>query len=92
MVSHPDHYNPGPRDEDGSARFEAIKIIEVYDLGFCLGNAVKYILRAGRKGDALEDLRKAEFYLKRRISQLEAERNGKDRTGSLPRLSPVPER
>lgn len=49
---------------------EAIDLIEAYDLDFCLGNAVKYIARAGRKGDAVEDLEKAMWYLQRKINQL----------------------
>jgi hypothetical protein len=40
-------------------------------MSFCLGNAVKYIWRAGLKGDAAEDLRKAAWYLQREISRLE---------------------
>jgi hypothetical protein len=40
-------------------------------MNFCLGNAMKYIWRAGQKGDALEDLRKARFYLDREIKRRE---------------------
>jgi Protein of unknwon function (DUF3310) len=64
-VNHPDHY--GGADNP----YEAIKVIEAWELGFCLGNAVKYIARAGRKGDMLEDLRKARWYLDREIQRLE---------------------
>jgi hypothetical protein len=61
-VNHPSHY--GGRDNP----YEAIKIIEAYKLGFHLGNAIKYILRAGKKtSDPTEDLEKAIFYLKRHI-------------------------
>ena len=65
-VDHPDHYggNGNP--------CEAIKVIEAHDLGFCLGNALKYILRAGKKGPALEDLKKAKWYLERQIAAEEA--------------------
>jgi hypothetical protein len=42
-------------------------------LGFNLGNAIKYISRAGRKDNTLEDLKKAKFYLDYEISMLEAE-------------------
>jgi hypothetical protein len=52
-INHPAHY--GGKDNP----YEAIKVIEAWGLGFCLGNAVKYILRAGKKGDAVEDLKKA---------------------------------
>jgi len=68
FVEHPKHYNfGGPVDEDGSARFEVIKIIE--DLGwgfdFCMANALKYILRAPYKGAEQQDLDKARWYLER---------------------------
>jgi len=62
-VSHPSHY--GGADNP----YEAIKVIEAWDLGFHLGNVVKYLARAGRKGDALEDLRKARWYLDRAIER-----------------------
>lgn len=65
MVNHPPHYK--------GAGIESIEVIEAFDLGFCLGNAIKYILRAGRKDPAkeVEDLKKAQWYLHRRIQQLE---------------------
>jgi hypothetical protein len=62
-VNHPDHY--GGADNP----YEAIKVIEACKLNFRLGNTVKYILRAGKKGDALEDLKKAAWYLQREIEQ-----------------------
>lgn len=64
-VDHPAHY--GGEDDP----FEAIKIIEHYDLGFRTGNAVKYLLRAGRKPGAsyLQDLEKAAWYLQREIER-----------------------
>lgn len=63
-IDHPQHY--GGADNP----FEAIKVIEAWNLGFCLGNAVKYISRAGKKkrSTRLEDLRKARWYLDREIS------------------------
>jgi hypothetical protein len=63
-VNHPAHY--GGADNP----YEAIKVIEAWDLGFCLGNAVKYIARAGRKDPAatVEDLEKARWYLDREIA------------------------
>lgn len=67
QVDHPDHYG------GASNPFEAIKVIEAWGLDFTLGNAVKYIARAGKKGSAVEDLEKAVWYLKRRISQLRGE-------------------
>ena len=63
-VNHPAHY--GGRDNP----YEAIKVIEAWQLGFCLGNVVKYISRAEHKGNAVEDLKKAAWYLNRRIEQL----------------------
>jgi hypothetical protein len=54
---------------------EAIKVIEHYDLGFCLGNTVKYILRAGKKDDLLEDLKKAAWYLNREVEKIEKQRD-----------------
>lgn len=62
-VNHPPHYQSGG--------IEAIDVIEAFDLGFCLGNTVKYVLRAGRKGDATEDLKKARWYLDREIANRE---------------------
>jgi hypothetical protein len=72
---HPAHY--GGADNP----YEAIKVIEAWDLDFCLGNTVKYISRAGKKDAAkeIEDLEKARWYLDRRIAQLhldEAVRDG----------------
>jgi len=72
-VNHPTHYG-------GDTPYEAIKVIEAWKLGFCLGNTVKYISRAGKKSPAteLEDLKKAEWYLRRHIEQLETEKpNGR---------------
>ncbi len=66
-VDHPAHYG------GGNWPYEAIKVIEAWELGFHLGNCVKYIARAGRKPgtDAVEDLRKARWYLDREIGRLE---------------------
>jgi hypothetical protein len=69
-VNHPDHY--GGADNP----YEAIKVIEAWGLGFCLGNTVKYISRAGKKGSDIEDLRKAAWYLDREIQRREI--NAKD--------------
>jgi hypothetical protein len=64
-VNHPPHY--GGADNP----YEAIKVIEAWGLGFNLGNTVKYISRAGKKGAALEDLKKARWYLDREIQNME---------------------
>ena len=58
-VDHPAHYNTG--------KFEVIDVIEDWKLNFNLGNVVKYISRADHKGKALEDLKKAAWYLQREI-------------------------
>lgn len=62
-VNHPSHYTDG--------NIEVIDYIEDKQLGFHLGNVVKYISRAGKKGDTLEDLKKAQWYLNRYIKKLE---------------------
>jgi hypothetical protein len=61
-INHPAHY--GGADDP----YEAIKVIEAWGLGFNLGNAIKYIARVDRKGDAIDDLRKARWYLDREIN------------------------
>lgn len=62
-VDHPDHYQ--------SDRYECIDVIESLGLGsgFSIGNAIKYLWRAGRKGDAVEDLEKARWYIDREIAR-----------------------
>ena len=59
-VNHPPHYKQGP--------IEVIEIIEGFELGYRLGNVVKYVLRADHKGNRLEDLKKARWYLDREIN------------------------
>lgn len=61
-INHPKHYNSHP------SGIEAIQITEY--MNFCLGNAIKYILRHEHKGGT-EDLRKAIWYLEREIKRLE---------------------
>ncbi|MEI6035721.1 MAG: DUF3310 domain-containing protein [Verrucomicrobiae bacterium] len=60
-VNHPPHYTTHP------SGVECIAITE--HMGFCLGNAVKYIWRADLKSDAIEDLKKARWYLAREIAR-----------------------
>lgn len=67
-VNHPPHYG-GEADP-----YEAIKVIEAWGLGFHIGNVVKYLSRAGKKGAAVEDLKKARWYLDREIARLESGR------------------
>ena len=63
MVNSPPHYTKGG--------IETIDFIEAKGLGYRLGNVVKYITRAEEKGSALENLKKAEWYLKREIAKRE---------------------
>ena len=64
-INHPSHY----RKDSG---FEAIDVIEAWNLGFNLGNVVKYVSRAGKKTPELliEDLEKSLWYLEREIANL----------------------
>lgn len=65
IINRPAHYTDG--------KIETIEFIEDKKLGFCLGNAVKYISRAGKKDPTktVEDLKKAIWYINRRIKELE---------------------
>lgn len=62
LVNHPPHYTSHP------SGIEAIQVTR--HMNFNLGNAMKYIWRAGQKGDAIEDLRKAVFYINDEIERL----------------------
>lgn len=64
-VNHPKHYTEG-------RKYEPIEVIEDWKLDFCLGNALKYISRAGRKDETktIEDLEKAKWYIDREIRNL----------------------
>lgn len=64
-VDHPAHYNQGS--------IEVIDAIEDWKLGFNDGNAVKYIARHRHKGNPIEDLRKARWYIDREIQRLEGD-------------------
>ena len=63
IVNEPPHYKVGG--------IETIDFIEAKDLDYHLGNAVKYISRAGFKGNLKEDLQKAQWYLNRAISNIQ---------------------
>lgn len=72
LVHHPNHYN--------YSKYEPKDVIRAWDLNFNLGNVIKYIARAGRKDDILQELNKAKQYLEFEIEALEEERsNGKKR-------------
>jgi hypothetical protein len=61
QIDHPEHYQ--------SNGIEAIDVIEAFDLNFNLGNVIKYVLRAGRKGNKKVDLEKAHWYLIKEINK-----------------------
>ena len=66
LIDHPKHYG-------GDTTYEAIKVIEAWELNFNLGNTVKYISRAGKKtSELLPDLLKAAWYLDREIKRLQS--------------------
>jgi hypothetical protein len=70
MVNHPPHY--GSKDSP----YESIKVIRAWQLGFSLGNAVKYIYRAGKKDPSavIQDLEKAIWYINEEIAYLRRNR------------------
>jgi len=61
LINSPDHYQ--------SDNIEAIDVIESFDLNFNLGNVIKYILRADKKGNRKQDLQKAQWYLNRELEK-----------------------
>lgn len=65
QVNHPSHYG-------GDTPYETIKVIEAWNLGFHLGNSVKYLSRAGKKDPnrTIEDLEKAIWYIQKKIALL----------------------
>ncbi len=62
-VNHPAHYTSHP------SGVETITLTE--HMNFCLGNVIKYVLRAEYKGNKIQDLKKAEWYLRRELDRLE---------------------
>jgi len=60
-INHPPHYNYG--------KYEHIEVVENWKLGYHLGNATKYVMRAAYKGDTLDDLKKSRWYLTRTIEK-----------------------
>ena len=65
VINNPSHYCEG-------RTYEPIAVIKDWGLNFNLGNTVKYISRAGRKDNILQDLKKAKFYLDWEIKYLES--------------------
>ena len=70
FVNHPQHYG------GESNNYEVIKVIEALEMDFHLGNTFKYIARAGKKGTdkEIQDLKKALWYLERKIQLLESQK------------------
>lgn len=62
-VAHQQHYE--------ARRIQPVQIIEMYQLGFHLGNVIKYVLRSDKRGQQLRDLQKARWYIDRAIKVLE---------------------
>ena len=69
-VEHPKHYT--------HSGIECIDVIEALGCGYHIGNAIKYLWRAGHKDDIIQDLRKAAWFIHRKVDQLE--RDGDDGT------------
>lgn len=67
LVNHPPHYNFG--------KFEVIDVIEDWNLDFLCANVVKYVARAAHKGNEVQDLEKAAWYLNRRIELVKRRTN-----------------
>lgn len=69
-VEHPRHYTSSPaKCSHCGESIECIQVVE--SMGFCLGNAVKYIWRCDLKKDAIEDLKKAKWYIERELAKRE---------------------
>lgn len=66
-VNHPKHYNSHPARCDCGKGIECIDVVE--HMPFNIGNAVKYLWRCGLKGDEVEDLKKARWYIEREIQK-----------------------
>lgn len=75
-VDHPTHYQDRVYHSTCNEPIECIDIVEGFS--FNAGSAIKYIWRAGAKGDAIEDLEKAKWYLERMIDNLKNERRVND--------------
>jgi hypothetical protein len=84
MVNRPSHYTFG--------KYEVIDVLEDWFPNEpLLWQVCKYLPRWDKKGDPLENLEKAEYYLKRKIAQLKEQRNGTNNTNGSPRITDVPE-
>ena len=79
-VKHPSHYAEG-------RNFEPKDVIRDWGLNFNLGSAVKYLARAGRKADTVEDLKKAQEFIQFEIDAIEAEK-AKVKPATEPKVKP----
>ena len=78
-VNHPSHYNAH------ASGVECIEIVE--HMNFNRGNAVKYVWRAGEKGDEIEDLKKGIWYLQREVARLQKMQLGTALEALMPKKS-----
>lgn len=78
----PDYYKSGG--------LEAFDVIDAFNLDFNLGNAFKYIARAGKKGDKVEDLRKAVTYLNREIEKEDKKRIDEEFRRKIEKMETAP--
>ena len=74
-INHPKYYNEG--------KIEAIEAIVDWDLNFCMGNVIKYVVRHKYKENPLDDLKKARWYLNYEIQKFEAEEKAIEDRGKL---------
>ncbi len=81
-VNHPAHYG-------GDTTYEAIKVIEAWNLGFRLGNVLKYIRRAQHKDNLLQNLQKARWYLDREIAAIERQAHEWSAAGPDTETAPI---
>lgn len=82
VIDRPSHYLEG-------RTIEPLEVIEDWELDFHIGQVVKYCARAGRKGSELQDLKKARFYLDRKIEHAEEGLDGLTITGAKIDCSPI---
>jgi len=75
-VEHPAHYAEG-------RSYEPIDVIRDWDLNFNLGSSLKYIARMGRKDDAVQDLKKAVYYIQHEIKSIEKIKNETSETKKI---------
>lgn len=74
-INHPKHYTYG--------KIECIDVIEDWRLDYNLGNVVKYVARAQHKGNLIEDLKKARWYIERALQRLEGTHASDEGTSKL---------